>query len=447
LSMQTPGAALAHQQQRGNTPLLAYYVTSRRINQPTLVSADTLPIFLRAFVQADSTGSIPTLSRQLSNFARARTYAVRRKFAYGKPGPVVDVRDIPSVRTQARRTFNQSTSVAKKIRIEKMSDADTLPVIEPYESGTLDVGDGHRVYWECCGNPNGKPAVFLHGGPGAGCSPRQRRLFDPSAVRAVFFDQRGCGRSRPLASDPDADLSANTTTQLIADMELLRKHLGVDTWTVVGISWGTTLGLAYAQVHPGRVNAMVLAMVTTTSRREVEWLTHDVGRIFPQQWQRFASAIPESMRHMRLVDAYATLLFDPDVAIREQAARAWCTWEDAHVSLAPGHKPDPKFANPEFRLRFARLVTHYWRHAAFLSEDQLLRDASKLDGIPGVLVHGRHDVSSPLDTAWRLSQEWSSSRLDIIDDAGHGGAHLIAATVSALKQFATRPLTAARPVP
>ncbi len=322
-----------------------------------------------------------------------------------------------------------------------------LSAIEPYESGILDAGDGHHVYWECCGNPNGKPAVFLHGGPGAGCAPGQRRFFDPSAFRAVFFDQRGCGRSRPRASDPDADLRANTTTHLIADIELLRDHLGVATWTVVGMSWGTTLGLAYAQAHPAKVNAMVLAMVTTTSRREVEWLTHDVGRIFPQEWHHFASVVPESMRHMRLVDAYAALLFDPDVAIREQAARAWCAWEDTHVSLAPGHKPDPKFEDPEFRLRFARLVTHYWRHAAFLSENQLLRDASKLDGIPGVLIHGRYDVSSPLDTAWELSQAWKSSRLDVIDDGGHGGAHLIAATVSALNQFATSPLRTGRPVP
>lgn len=311
-------------------------------------------------------------------------------------------------------------------------------MIEPYESGTLDVGDGHRVYWECCGNPKGKPAVFLHGGPGSGCSSGQRRLFDPGEFRAVLFDQRGSGRSRPLASDPDADLSANTTAHLIADIELIREYLGVENWTVVGMSWGSTLGLAYAQAHPRRVNAMVLAMVTTTSRREVQWLTHDVGRIFPREWHRFASAVPASMRHLRLVDAYAALLFDPDGAVREQAARAWCTWEDAHVSLAPGHKPHRNFEDPEFRLRFARLVTHYWRHEAFLAEDQLLRNASILNGIPGSLIHGRCDVSSPLDTAWQLSARWTTSRLDIIDDAGHGGTQLIAATVSAIGRFAAK---------
>ncbi|MDP9018954.1 MAG: prolyl aminopeptidase, partial [Candidatus Eremiobacteraeota bacterium] len=296
---------------------------------------------------------------------------------------------------------------------------------EPYESGMLDVGDGHRMYWECCGNPLGKPAIFLHGGPGSGCSPGQRRFFDPSAFRAVFFDQRGSGRSRPLASHVEVNLQTNTTAHLIADIELLREHLGVDSWTVLGMSWGTTLGLAYAQAHPSRVNAMVLAMVTTTSRREVEWLTQDVGRIFPQEWHRFAGAVPDSMRSMRLVDAYARLLRDPDVAVCEKAARAWCDWEDTHVSMAPGNKPNPNFESAEFRLRFARLVTHYWSNDAFLKENQLLLNASILNGIPGVLIHGRYDISSPLDTAWKLSQEWSASRLNVIDDAGHGGDALI----------------------
>jgi proline iminopeptidase len=309
-------------------------------------------------------------------------------------------------------------------------------VIEPYDSGTLDVGDGHRMYWECCGNPDGRPALFLHGGPGSGCSPGQRQLFDPDTYRAVLFDQRGCGRSRPLSSDADADLRANTAAHLIADIELLREHLGIERWTILGMSWGSTLGLAYAQAHPSRVDALVLALVTTTSRREVEWLTEGVGRIFPREWDAFASAVPESMRHMRLVDAYAALLFDPDAGVRERAARSWCAWEDAHVSLAPGYRPNRKFEDPEFRLRFARLVTHYWRHAAFLSEDQLVRGASILNGIPGALIHGLYDVSSPLETAWRLSQRWTTGRLEVIDDAGHGGDRLIAATVAALDRFA-----------
>ena len=313
---------------------------------------------------------------------------------------------------------------------------DIFPAIDPYDSGMLDVGDGHLVYWECCGNPEGTPAIYLHGGPGSGCSPGQRRFFDPDAYRVVLFDQRGSGRSRPLASEPNADLRANTTAYLIADIEALRRQQEVESWTVLGMSWGTTLGLAYTQTHPRRVDALVLALVTTTSRREVEWLTRDVGRIFPQQWDRF-TAVPPALRHLPLVDAYAVLLFDPDPAVRADAAREWCAWEEAHVSLAPGHQPNPRFEDPEFRLRFARLVTHYWRHAAFLEEDQLIRDAPMLDGIPGVLIHGRYDVSSPLETAWHLSQRWATSRLHVLDDAGHGGGDsFIATVVGALNELA-----------
>ena len=312
-----------------------------------------------------------------------------------------------------------------------------FPATEPYDSGLLDVGDGQRVYWECCGNPAGKPALYLHGGPGSGCTPGQRRWFDPNAYRAVLFDQRGSGRSRPLVSAPDADLGVNTTAHLIADIEALRRHLEAERWVILGLSWGTTLGLAYAHAHPQRIAALVLGSVTTTSRREVEWITRDVGRIFPREWDRFAAAVPGRLRHLPLVDAYATLLSDADPAIRDQAAREWCAWEETHVSLAPGHRPNPRYDDPEFRLRFARLVTHYWRHAAFLEDDQLLRDAARLDGIPGVLVHGRYDVSGPLDTPWRLSQRWSTSELHIIDDAGHGGSDAFtAAIMDALTQFA-----------
>jgi len=306
---------------------------------------------------------------------------------------------------------------------------DRFPAIEPYDSGLLDVGDGHRVFWECCGNPQGRPALFLHGGPGAGCSPGARRYFDPAVFRIVLFDQRGSGRSRPLAGEPDADLATNTTAHLLADIEGLRAHLGVEDWTVLGVSWGTTLGLAYAQAYPRHVRALVLALVTTTSRREVEWITRGVGRIFPREWERFVAAVPEALRHLPLADAYATLLSDPDAAVREHAAREWCAWEDAHVSLTPGHVPNPLFEDPGFRLRFARLVTHYWRHAAFLEDGQLLRDAATLNGIPGVLIHGRYDVSGPLETAWRLSKSWTTSRLVVLDDTGHGGAGSFPAAV------------------
>jgi proline iminopeptidase len=236
--------------------------------------------------------------------------------------------------------------------------SDQFPPIEPYDSGMLGVGDGHRVYWECCGNPAGRPALFLHGGPGSGCSAGQRRFFDPRRYNAVLFDQRGSGRSRPLASDPDADLSANTTAHLIADIEALRELRGVDRWTILGLSWGSTLALAYAQTYPHRVNAMVLALVGTTSHREVQWITEDMGRVFPQQWDRFISAIPDQLRHLRPVEAYARMLADPDPMVCDHAAREWCAWEDAHVSLAPDHTPSPRYQDPEFRLRFARLVTH-----------------------------------------------------------------------------------------
>jgi proline iminopeptidase len=314
-----------------------------------------------------------------------------------------------------------------------------FPPIEPYDSGMLDRGDGYQVYWECCGNRAGKPALYLHGGPGPGCSASQRRFFDPNLYRAVLLDQRGCGRSRPLANESDANLSTNTTAHLIADIEALREVLGVDCWTILGLSWGTTLGLAYAHALPHRVNALVLGFVTTTSRREVQWITEDVGRIFPQEWDRFANAVPDRLRHLRLVEAYAVMLADPDPIVHDKAAREWCTWEDAHVSLTPGHTPNPRYQDPEFRLRFARLVTHYWRHAAFLADDQPVRDAAKLNGIPGVLIHGRYDVSGPLVTAWRLSQQWTTSRLYILNDAGHGGGNeFMPLVIGALNEFASQ---------
>lgn len=313
-----------------------------------------------------------------------------------------------------------------------------FPEIEPYETGMLDTGDGHQVYWECCGNPHGKPALYLHGGPGSGFSAGQRRFFDPDAYKIVLFDQRGAGRSRPLASEPGADLSTNTTQHLIADIEALRTMFGVESWTILGLSWGATLAQAYAHAHRERVNALVLGLVTTTSRREVEWITEGVGRIFPREWERFSKAVPEHLRHLRLVDAYATMLADPDPAVQEHAAREWCLWEDAHVSLMPDFAPNPRYEDPEFRLRFARLVTHYWSHHAFLDDDQLMRDAASLDGIPGILIHGRYDVSGPLETPWLLMKRWTTTRLVVMDDAGHGGESLPGAVEDALNEFAGR---------
>ena len=314
----------------------------------------------------------------------------------------------------------------------------TYPEIEPYERGELAVGDGNLIYWETCGNPNGKPALFLHGGPGAGCTPGARRYFDPAAYRIVLFDQRGCGRSEPLVSER-SHLAYNTTAHLIGDIEALREHLHVDAWVVLGVSWGSTLALAYAQAHPDRVAGLVLASVTTTSRREVEWITRDVGRLFPEQWQRFSSHVPDSHRNVPIVDAFAALLFHEDASVSAQAAEAWCEWEDSHISFVPGFAPNQRYNNAAFRLRFARIVTHYWKHAAFLEEDHLMRNVAALHGIPGILIHGRYDVSTPLETAWHLNQRWPGSQLHVVANAGHGGGSFSDRIVAALDRLKDAP--------
>jgi proline iminopeptidase len=295
------------------------------------------------------------------------------------------------------------------------------PEIEPHDHGMLDVGDGNSLYWEVCGNPAGKPAVMLHGGPGSGCGPHWRRYFNPTAYQVALFDQRGCGRSTPHASDPAVDLTSNTTQHLIADIEQLRNDLGIDKWLVVGGSWGSTLALAYAEGLAERVSEMVLFSVVTTSQQEVHWVSRDVGRYFPAEWVRFRDGVPPADRNGDLVGAYYRLLDDPDPVVREKAARDWCRWEDAHVGVRPDHRPDPRYDDPRFRIAFARLVTHYWHHAGFLEDGALLRDAGRLAGIPGVLIHGRIDLSSPLDIPWQLHAAWPGSELIVIEDAGHGG--------------------------
>jgi proline iminopeptidase len=292
--------------------------------------------------------------------------------------------------------------------------------IEPFDRGMLAVSDGNEVYWEQVGTPGGKPAVVFHGGPGSGAGSWWRRLFNPHAYCVTLFDQRGCGRSTPNAGDQAVDLSTNTTAHLIDDIERLRVDRGVERWLVVGASWGSTLGLAYAQAHPERVSEIVLFSVVTTTRREVDWITRDIGRLFPEQWERFRDGVPVELRDGNLAEAYRDLLAHPDPATRDRAARDWCSWEDVHVGFEPGRAPDPRFEDPGFRMCFARLVTHYWSHAAFMEDGALLRDCAKLAGIPGVLIHGRLDVSSPLDIPWRLSRAWSTSRLKVVDDAGHG---------------------------
>lgn len=319
---------------------------------------------------------------------------------------------------------------------------DLYPPIEPYDQGTLDVGDGQLIHWETCGNPEGKPVVALHGGPGSGCGPWWRRFFDPAAYRLVLFDQRGCGRSRPHASEPLIDLSTNTTQHLILDIESLRRKLDIERWLVFGGSWGSTLGLAYAERHPDRVSEVILFSIATTSRRDVEWITRAMGRVFPAEWARFRDGVPEAERNGNLAVAYSKLLHDPDPTVREKAALDWCDWEAAHVAIRPTDKPDPRYQDPRFRMAFARLVTHYWSHAAWLEEGILLRDVGKLAGIPGVLIHGRSDVSSPLDNAWELSRAWPGSELVVVDEGGHGVGYLgmKEALLAATQRFAPKGL-------
>ena len=297
------------------------------------------------------------------------------------------------------------------------------PPIEPYDHGMLDTGDGNLVYWEACGNPDGKPALVVHGGPGSGCSTGPRRSFDPARYRVILFDQRGCGRSTPHASDPAADMSRNTTGHLLADMEQLRRHLGIDRWLLFGGSWGSTLILAYAERYPDRVSEIVIPSVTTNRRSETDWLYRGVARFFPAEWERFRAGAGDVGHDGELVAAYARLMENPDPLVRAKAAVDWATWEDAVVSLEPSGKPDIYSDRPPAALQaFVRICAHYFSHGAWLEEGILLRNAGRLAGIPGVLIHGRLDLSCPLDTAWALARAWPGSRLTVIDDSGHRGS-------------------------
>ncbi|MFD9890158.1 prolyl aminopeptidase [Amycolatopsis sp. NPDC059027] len=308
------------------------------------------------------------------------------------------------------------------------------PEIEPYWQGMLDVGDGNQVYWEECGNPDGKPAVVLHGGPGSGCTPHARRYFDPGRYRIILFDQRGCGRSVPHASEPDVDLSANTTWHLIGDMELLRTMLGIDRWQLFGASWGSALAITYAVRHPDRVSELVLACVSMGRRTETELLIRGLGPLFPEAWERFRAGVPESSRDGDLAGAYHRLLFDHDPDVRAKAAKAWCDWESAIVPTSPRN---PRFEDARFRLAFARIVTHYFGNGSWLEEDMALRHAERLAGIPGVVIQGRLDLSNLSGTPWELVAAWPEAELVLIDDTGHGGsAEFTAARVAATDRFA-----------
>lgn len=294
------------------------------------------------------------------------------------------------------------------------------PPTEPSDSGWLDRPGGARLYWEESGDRAGLPALYLHGGPGSGLGRGgYRRRFDPDRYRVVGLDQRGCGRSTPWAVDDLDHLDAITTGTLVADVEALREHLGIDAWLVHGVSWGSTLALAYALAHRDRVTALVLTAVTTGGRDEIDWITEGVGRVFPEAWHRFAADVPDGVR---VVEHYARRLRDPDPGVRAAAADAWDAWESTHVSLDPDWVPGPLHDDPRERANFATLVTHFWAHDCFLAGDEaVLARAHRLAGVPGVLVHGRRDISGPVITPWRLHRAWPGSELHVVESEGHGG--------------------------
>ena len=288
------------------------------------------------------------------------------------------------------------------------------PEIEPFETGFLDVGDGHTIYWERVGTKGAKPAVFLHGGPGGGINPTQRRLFDPSRYDAVLFDQRGCGRSTP-----HAELEANTTWHLVADIERLREMAGFDKWLVLGGSWGSTLALAYSETHPDRVSELVVRGVYTLTKGELDWYYQfGVSEMFPDKWERFVAPIPPEERG-NLMAAYRKRLTGEDRAAQLEAAKAWSLWEGETITLLPQPETSSGFGEDQFALAFARIENHFFTHGAWLEEGQLLRDAGKLAGIPGVIVHGRYDMPCPARYAWQLSKAWPDAEFFLVEGAGH----------------------------
>lgn len=296
------------------------------------------------------------------------------------------------------------------------------PPIEPYDSGELIVGDGNRVHWEQSGRPDGKPVVFLHGGPGSGTAPWHRRFFDPERYRIVLFDQRGCGRSTPHASVPDADLRHNTTWHLVADIELLRRNLGIDRWQVFGGSWGSALALAYAQAHPDSVAELVLRGVFTLRRHELEWFYEGgAAAIFPDLWEEFIAPIPV-LERSRLIEAYHRRLGDPDPAVHVPAAVAWSRWEAATLTLLPDAQLVESMTEPATATAFARIENHYFVHGGWFREGQLIDGVDAIRGIPSVIVQGRYDVCTPAMTAWDLHRAWPEAELVVVPDASHSAS-------------------------
>ncbi|NVI92710.1 prolyl aminopeptidase [Actinomadura sp. BRA 177] len=294
------------------------------------------------------------------------------------------------------------------------------PPIEPYDSGLLDVGDGNRIHWETCGNPDGKPAVFLHGGPGGGVLPDNRRFFDPAMYRIVLFDQRGCGQSLPHAGDPSVSLEHNVTPRLVDDIEKLREHLGIDRWLVFGGSWGSTLALAYAQVHADRVTEIVLRGIYLVRPPDEAWAFTATGaaHLFPAEWAAFRDAIPPAEQD-DLMAAYGRRIEDPDPAVHVPAARAWIAWELSANTLRPVPPPDLDDATI---LVFARITHHYISNGGFLPKAGLLAGVDRIRHLPAVIVNGRYDIKTPPDQAWDLHRAWPEAEFHIVEDAGHGGS-------------------------
>ncbi|WP_207841293.1 prolyl aminopeptidase [Williamsia soli] len=311
---------------------------------------------------------------------------------------------------------------------------DFYPPIEPFAAGHLDVGDGQQIYWEQSGNPAGKPAIFVHGGPGGGTAPAQRRFFNPDAYRIILFDQRGCGKSTPHIAD-GADLSVNTTDHLISDMEKLRAEFSIDRWQVFGGSWGSTLGLAYAQRHPERVTELVLRGIFLLRRSEIDWYYNGgAANIYPDLWEGYLEPIPAADREDDLVEVYHRLLTGSDRAAATRAAVAWTTWEKSTSYLLPQADDDDGSDSDRYALAFAGIENHYFYNRGFLDEGQLLADAHLIKDIPGVIVQGRYDVVCPARSAWDLHRAWPIADLHIVADAGHASFeigirhHLIEAT-------------------
>ncbi|MFG6492598.1 prolyl aminopeptidase [Microbacterium sp. P03] len=321
----------------------------------------------------------------------------------------------------------------------QVSGLDSLyPPIEPYETGELLVGDGNRMYWEQSGNPQGKPVVFLHGGPGSGSSPWHRRFFDPERYRIVMLDQRGCGRSTPHVSAADADLRFNTTWHLVADIELLRRNIGIDRWQVFGGSWGSALALAYAQTHPGAVSELVLRGIFTLRRHELEWFYEGgASSIFPDLWEQFTAPIPV-LERSHLIEAYHRRLIDPDPAVHGPAAMAWTTWEASTLTLRPDPNLVASMTDPDAATAFARIENHYFMHEGWFTEGQLIANVGIIRDIPAVIVQGRYDACTPIMTAWDLHRAWPEADLVVVPDAGHSASEpgIAAALRAATDRFA-----------